>query len=235
MAKFKVGDKVLVKNIKEYGIYYTEDGRDRNSFTGTMFEHSGKVVTISEICSGQYRIKEDCGHWLWVDGMFEGLANDTHKIVITTDGKTTTARLFDGKELVKKAEAKCSPDDTFDFMVGAKLAMERLAEPAKKFAPHLECRGSHYGNIGETTNYKDAIGRELRIGDTIDLYDSETLKHYGEEAIAMEDGKAFVMGCEISCNAETGRTRGWKIIKKRSFEDIGNGEMVGAIKYIKEG
>jgi hypothetical protein len=58
---------------------------------------------------------------------FERVEENT-KIVTTTDGKTTTARLFDGKELVKKAEAKCSPDDKFDFMVGANLAMERLEE-----------------------------------------------------------------------------------------------------------
>ena len=163
---------------------------------------------------------------------------DAHKIVITTDGKTNTARLFNGKELIRKAEAKCSPDDTFDFMVGAKLAMERLEgkKPEKqteKFTPHLECAGKHYGNIGEKTNYKDAIGRALRIGDTIELYDSTTLKYFGEEAI-VNDGKAFVMGCACACTAETGATRGWKIIKKRSFEDVGNGEKVGAIKYIKE-
>lgn len=128
MAKFKVGDKVRVKNIKADGVYYMEDIGIRDSVAGNMLNHSGKVVTIDEITvAGKYRIKEDCGHWNWVDGMFEGLAENP-KIVITTDGKTTTARLFNGKELIRKAEAKCSPDDKFDFMVGAKLAMERLEE-----------------------------------------------------------------------------------------------------------
>lgn len=48
------------------------------------------------------------------------------KIVITTDGKTTLARLFDGKKMVKRAEAKCAPSDTFNFNTGANLAFNRL-------------------------------------------------------------------------------------------------------------
>lgn len=48
------------------------------------------------------------------------------KIVITTDGKITLARLFDGKTMVKRAEAKCAPSDTFNFNTGANLAFNRL-------------------------------------------------------------------------------------------------------------
>lgn len=66
----------------------------------------------------------------------------TQKIVITTDGKTTLARLFDSKTLVKRAEAKCAPSDTFDFGIGAELAIKRLmgdgkdvTEPVKESKP----------------------------------------------------------------------------------------------------
>lgn len=48
------------------------------------------------------------------------------KIIVTTDGKITLARLFDGKTMVKRAEAKCAPSDTFDFGVGTELAVKRL-------------------------------------------------------------------------------------------------------------
>ena len=51
---------------------------------------------------------------------------EPQKIVITTDGKTTLARLYEEEKVVKSAEAHCSPDDKFDFSVGANLAMERL-------------------------------------------------------------------------------------------------------------
>ena len=54
-------------------------------------------------------------------------AAPTHpKIIITTDGRVTTARLIDGKQTVKEAKATCSPDDAFDFEYGAALAFHRL-------------------------------------------------------------------------------------------------------------
>ncbi len=51
---------------------------------------------------------------------------DSSKIVITTDGKTTTAKMYDGKKLVKSAKTDCHPDDEFDFIIGASIALERL-------------------------------------------------------------------------------------------------------------
>lgn len=66
---------------------------------------------------------------------------DNNKIVITTDGKTTTAKLYDGKKFVKSAEAKCSPDDEFDFERGAGIAISRLLEwdfiPADEVKPNF--------------------------------------------------------------------------------------------------
>lgn len=47
-------------------------------------------------------------------------------IVITTDGKTTTAVLRKGKKVLKTAEARCNANDTFDFAEGARIAFERL-------------------------------------------------------------------------------------------------------------
>ena len=51
------------------------------------------------------------------------------KIVITSDGKTTLARLYDGNRVIRRAEAKCSPKDTYDFATGANLAYDRLMRP----------------------------------------------------------------------------------------------------------
>lgn len=48
------------------------------------------------------------------------------KIVITTDGKTTTAKMYRDKTVVKVETAECHPDDRFDFMVGARVAFDRL-------------------------------------------------------------------------------------------------------------
>lgn len=48
------------------------------------------------------------------------------KIIITTDGRVTTARLIEGKQTVKTATATCSPSDEFSFETGARLAFDRL-------------------------------------------------------------------------------------------------------------
>lgn len=53
---------------------------------------------------------------------------DNSKIVITTDGKTTIAKMYDGKNFVKSAKAVCSPDDEFDFKKGAGIAISRLLD-----------------------------------------------------------------------------------------------------------
>lgn len=50
------------------------------------------------------------------------------KIVITTDGRITTAKLYRHGEPTLKAVATCSPEDTFDFAIGAKLALDRLID-----------------------------------------------------------------------------------------------------------
>jgi hypothetical protein len=57
------------------------------------------------------------------------------KIVITTDGKTTTARMYEGKRVVREGKATCSPEDKFDYDYGAQLAFDRLMNGPKAAAP----------------------------------------------------------------------------------------------------
>ena len=57
--------------------------------------------------------------------------DSTKKIVITTDGKTTTAKMYDGKSCIKVSEARCCPSDAFDFQTGAEIAFNRLFEEPK--------------------------------------------------------------------------------------------------------
>lgn len=67
--------------------------------------------------------------WLSRWYKFERVSNGDKKIIITTDGKTTTAALYDAVgDVVKTAKAECNPCDTFDFIAGANLALERLLE-----------------------------------------------------------------------------------------------------------
>lgn len=134
--KYKVGDKVKVIN-KESGAY--------DAVIGDV----GKIITIDEV-SLPYLVEFDnersCyhngnnvrghrhkdGHCYWCSEKMLELVSVDQKIVITVDGSTTLARLYEGKKVVKIAEAKCAPDDKFDFNIGAKLAFERLISIVKE-------------------------------------------------------------------------------------------------------
>lgn len=69
------------------------------------------------------------------------------QIHITTDGKTTYAVLKQDGKVLSRSEAKCHPDDKFDFETGAKIALDRLEikkevdEPKNPFKPGdiVEC------------------------------------------------------------------------------------------------
>lgn len=130
MTKFKVGD-IVVGNEKanhEYGI--TRKGsiikvteiHSNGTFEGELISnppfnnHVGITFGV-----GPFGLKHEC---------FD-LVTGGDKIVITTDGVTTTAKMYCGKEVIKKAEAKCTPGDKFDFEFGARLAMDRLVEDTR--------------------------------------------------------------------------------------------------------
>lgn len=51
---------------------------------------------------------------------------NNQEIHITTDGKTTYAVLKQNGKVLSRSEAKCHPDDKFDFETGAKIALDRL-------------------------------------------------------------------------------------------------------------
>lgn len=125
--RYKVGDRVRITTDKSKSIKWNK--------WGEMDKWLGKVMTIRDITAGCYSMEEDyneyLGGWFWYEDMIDGLA-DEHKIVITTDGKITKARLYNGKKIEKTATAKCSPEDEFDFRTGAELAVERLFGKKRK-------------------------------------------------------------------------------------------------------
>ena len=108
--KYKVGDRVRIKTgLKSQ----TRSGVRLNP---RMRKWEGKVMTIESASDDLYRMLEDFGEpctglgWAWGEDWIEGLA-DNFKIVITTEGNTVLARLYDGKKVIDVAKATCSIDD----------------------------------------------------------------------------------------------------------------------------
>lgn len=122
-AKFKVGDRVRIldgSKIKDYTCNWC------------MSEHIGEIHTITHIIDrfrdGRigYKLK---GILCTYDE--RGLASvKPETIVIYRNGNEVIAL---DKSTGKKAVAKCSPKDEFDFSIGAKLAFERLFRDPHEF------------------------------------------------------------------------------------------------------
>lgn len=114
IQKLKVGDKVRVRDIKVGTISH---GWIFGSF---MSEYVGKTFTIAKVGNDDdYRLKGLS--YAWAEDWLEPAKPET--IVIYRNGDKTVAL---DKRTGKKAEAKCSKDDEYDFYVGAKIAFERL-------------------------------------------------------------------------------------------------------------
>jgi hypothetical protein len=89
-------------------------------------EHEMKIIGREQSC-WYIDITEACSKCGMEVGMCGTLALPAHLWEEkTADGKTTLARLYEGDEVIRSAEAKCSPDDNFKFEVGAELAFNRL-------------------------------------------------------------------------------------------------------------
>ena len=148
--EYKVGDHVVIEesNIEWFSKYAGETGvilnrKDSvNGFDYNVCPDKWEEDDIGILCKVKCLVKEPC--------------ND--KVVITTDGVTTTATLYSKNTKVRTATAKCSPDDEFDFAVGAKLAMERLypdkiehkTEPTPKY---LNCKFTVTGLTNDAGEY----------------------------------------------------------------------------------
>lgn len=128
-AKFKVGDTVRI--LCGTGIEGYTGG-----FNDVMLALCGEIRKIREVTARGENSEKPCYYlentnFLWDERGLERVDKD-RKIVITTDGKTTRAALYDSHKLIKEAKTICSKDDTFDFEAGAKIAFERLtAKPAE--------------------------------------------------------------------------------------------------------
>lgn len=134
-SKFKVNDLVKIK-----------DGSNILDFYGGWIEKMGdyvgetaKIRRIKEVSHGKSAAYLYGNPWVWDTRCFELVSKEktptfkkytNNTIVIYRDEQRVVAL---DKRTGEKAVAKCSPEDKFDFEVGAKLAFDRLLSKKPKF------------------------------------------------------------------------------------------------------
>ena len=164
MAKYKVGDKVRI----------VDHRTDHMNKFGKMDKWLGKVMTIRDLSSPRYWMREDYGEnygygWLWDDDMISGLAEPRREpctVELRFDGMITTASLKRGGRDVKTAEARCNPKDTYSRAEGARVAVERLFEKKRKEDKPKEIKPK----IGDKfVIVRDSFFHGFSIGETVKL------------------------------------------------------------------
>lgn len=176
MAKFKVGDKVRILDGSKI-----ENYTGSWSIFGNMNKYIGTIQTIKEVNEDQSdgRVSyymEDIGYMWDERGLELATEQKQPKIVITTDGKTTTAVLYNGKQRIKSAKAKCASSDTFDFNIDASIALKRLTGQilGKVENTIFDWKGFKASKFNVVVN-RDNIDRFLKECDEHDIswYDSK--------------------------------------------------------------
>lgn len=118
-TKFKVGDKIIGK---EHNGYPITNDRTVVEVIERDLARTFNPLRV-RVLDGTFK-----GYDYWVDPNKFKFYNPPcpEKIVITSDGVTTKATRYLDDKWVSEAVATCSPEDEFDFNVGAELALERL-------------------------------------------------------------------------------------------------------------
>ena len=215
MKKFKVGDIVRATN-DSYG--YTNKQNEWVGKVTKTYDNGFNAKTISCSIEELYRREFE-----FFDLSYDGFELVKRKeIHITTNGKTICAVMKENGKVIKRSEAKCSPEDTFDFETGAKLAFDRLF--GKPFVPHLEYKSDNYiedmGEIGKETSLCDTDGNKLHVGDVVIVIAPNG--HSCGYAFVVHDKVDFVMGIRLSCKSPN--MNGWKVYKVKSCKDISHNE-----------
>lgn len=162
MAKYKVGDRVLIVNHRTR----------RMDVFGDMDKWFGKTMTIRRILPLGYFMVEDreencCEGWYWDDEMIAGLAepekpaDENLSVAIQFHGRLTVAELVKGGKVVKTAKAQCNPADTYSRSEGARIAVERLFEKKRPVANDDEIKKAIAAGVAEAHKK----GHRGKIGD----------------------------------------------------------------------
>lgn len=146
---YKIGDRVVIEecNVEHIAPFAGKTG----------------VIVAIDGCDPKYRYRVKPDNFTCSFGIFCGVKGyapeeKEEKIVITHDGKTTTATMYRG-DMKHVGTARCCPEDTFDFKYGATLAMERMMEEVEKWDK---------ARADEESGWR-VVNRPVKVGDYIRL------------------------------------------------------------------
>ena len=209
MSKFKVGDKVMIL-----------DGSKIENYAGGWTKKMGRYVGEVHEVSNVMHLSSDSSYilegvsYVWDERWLERCGNET--IVIYRKDNEVIAL---DKRTGNKAIAKCSPEDKFDFDIGAKLAFERLMNSNKERIAVEDMRNkldsycfgrSCCGDCKlESPTYRCGRGTNFMIKDTAGNYtmSDEEIKHAfniifgtGIKDVKTKEPHKFKVGDIVKCN-----------------------------------
>lgn len=177
---FNVGDKVIIKK------YLT-------CFISGMERYKGKNATIIDKIREMngyytfYKLDIDDSEFNWTNDMLEPVTA-IQEIHITTDkdGVTTHAILKENGKFVKRASARCHPEDEFDFSVGANIAVGRLfgieekkKEEKKYYTGKIVCvKGNYFFTKGKIY---DVVEGKIKDNAKNNYYHYESLEDINDD------------------------------------------------------
>lgn len=124
-AKYKEGDAVRIRKDLSLDMIVPFGVNDQ------MIKYAGKKAKITDVTFNyltqcfRYRIDLDGKEWAWSESMF--IQENECVVIYHKDNKVIAIN----KRTKKTAEVKCSPEDNFDFEIGAKLAIKKLFQNFK--------------------------------------------------------------------------------------------------------
>lgn len=168
-----------------------EDDHMKELLLDTIQRHPVFIVSGGHMRNGIVRDIMSSPNIPTIELIFEETSND--KIVITNDGKITTATLYSNGKKAGIGTAVCHDDDKFDVYAGARLALERLEKYKKEpemtdWEKFMKSRVNLRIPKKYIRNFLDrAVKNDLRIWGTMADWCLRCLETDGDDVIVFVD------------------------------------------------
>lgn len=194
--KFKVGDKVKVvrNDVHPLASHALIGDVGVVKYIGSYFEEKELSYAVEFEEADEW--KDSCfGHCSWgrgywcCDEMLELVERKPNECIVIYRKDSDVIAL--DKRTGEKAIAKCSPDDEFDFNIGAKLAFERLGEiKVGDYVKVVDCGKLYpyyHQKVKEIANNNADVLTKFRYGDVLEDSRGENLLKHSMKVYAKKE------------------------------------------------